>query len=324
MLNTDDGWAIGPGLVMQTTDGGVTWFNTTPTGMNNSDVSSARFFLNADNGWVLISGANPSSGKLYHSTDGGHSWYSTLVPFSGTSLFFINPSDGWALADLGAGMSHEAVAVFRTQDSGNTWKQVFIDDPSVSGSSDSLPFVGDKNGIVAMDGDRGWVTGAQPSSDFIYDYYSKDGGTSWSQQSIAMPAGFAGAMTNAFLPRFFDGSNGVLPVGLYADTSGIVFYLSSDGGITWNPSTPVVVSGGFSIASAVDFFVWDGGPSLSVSHDAGGTWSTISPNINIKDNLTLFQFVNATTGWAISADASSHYTLYDTKDGGRTWLPLIP
>jgi photosystem II stability/assembly factor-like uncharacterized protein len=221
-------------------------------------------------------------------------------------------------------MSHEAVAVFRTADSGTTWKQVFIDDPTVTGSSDSLPFVGDKNGIVALDGNRAWITGAQPSNDFIYVYISQDGGSTWTQQNIAMPAGYAGAMTNAFLPLFFGSSYGVLPVGLYFDTPGTVFYLSSDGGLSWKPTTPVVFNGKCSIASMVDFFAWDGGPVLSISHDAGTTWSSVNPNINIKDTLATFQFVNASTGWAVTGDASNHYGLYKTIDGGSTWLPIIP
>jgi len=273
---------------------------------------------------VTIAGTDLTSGTLYRTTDGGITWNSTAIPFGEASLYFTDASDGWALVSLGAAMSHEAVAVFRTADGGTTWKQVFTNDPTVTGSSDSLPFVGDKNGIVALDGMHAWVTGAQPSSDFIYIYASLDGGASWSQPAIDMPAGYAGAMTNAFLPRFFGGTNGILPVGMYSNTPGMVFYLSKDGGLTWKPSTPVVLNGNYSIASAVDFYVWDGGPVLSFSHNAGSTWSTVAPNLNLKDNLVSFQFINATTGWAVAGDASNHYSLYKTKDGGTTWLTIIP
>ena len=40
--------------------------------------------------------------------------------------------------------------------------------------------------------------------------------------------------------------------------------------------------------------------------------------------LVSFQFVDPTTGWAVTSDASSHYTLYKTTDGGATWNVLIP
>ncbi|HEY5158952.1 MAG TPA: YCF48-related protein, partial [Anaerolineales bacterium] len=201
MLDASNGWAIGNGTIMRTDDGGTTWYDASPSGISSLDVTAGRFFLDASNGWVTISGTSLTTGTLYHTTDGGHTWSSTTIPFGGASLLFVDPTDGWALVGLGAGMSHEAVAVFRTGDSGNTWNQVFIDDPTVSGSSDSLPLVGDKNGIIALDRNRGWVTGEQPSSDFIYVYLSQDGGSSWTQQNIAMPSGYSGAMTNAFLPR---------------------------------------------------------------------------------------------------------------------------
>jgi len=324
MLDASNGWAIGNGIIMRTIDGGSTWYDVTPAGTSSLDVPSGRFFMDTSNAWVAISGTSPTTGTLYHTTDGGSTWSTSSIPFSGASFQFVDTSDGWALVGLGGAMSHEAVAIFRTNDGGNSWNQVFIDDPTVSGSSDSLPFVGDKNGIVAIDGNQGWVTGAQPSSDFIYVYISQDGGTTWTQQTINMPAGYAGAMTNAFLPRFFSSTNGVLPMGLYSNTPGTVFYVTSDGGLTWTPSTPVVLNGKYSIASRVDFLVWDGGPALFVSHDAGTTWSTGAPNININDTLVSFQFVNATTGWAVTGDASNHYALYKTTDGGTTWSPLIP
>jgi photosystem II stability/assembly factor-like uncharacterized protein len=324
MLDVNNGWAIGTGKIMRTPDGGSTWYDVTPTGISGLDVTAGRFFLDPSKGWVTIAGADLNSGTLYRSIDGGITWNSTTIPFSGASLYFTDASDGWALVGLGSGMSHEAVAIFRTSDGGITWNQVFINDPTVPGSSDSLPFVGDKNGIVALDGNHAWVTGAQPSSDFIYIYVSQDGGSSWSQPAIDMPAGYAGAMTNAFLPHFFGSTNGILPVGMYSNAPGTVFYLSKDGGLTWTPTTPVVLNGNYSIASAVDFFVWDGGPALSISHDAGSTWSTEAPNINLKDTLMSFQFVNATTGWAVTGDASNHNSLYKTTDGGTTWLTIIP
>jgi photosystem II stability/assembly factor-like uncharacterized protein len=86
----------------------------------------------------------------------------------------------------------------------------------------------------------------------------------------------------------------------------------------------VALNGKYSIASKVDFFLWDGGPVLSISHDAGTTWSTVAPNINIMDTLMSFQFIDASTGWALTGDASNHTALYKTIDGGSTWLPLIP
>jgi len=62
---------------------------------------------------------------------------------------------------------------------------------------------------------------------------------------------------------------------------------------------------------------------MQVSHDAGASWSAVSPNINVTDTLLAFQFVDATTGWALTID-SGHYFLYKTTDGGATWSALVP
>jgi photosystem II stability/assembly factor-like uncharacterized protein len=222
-------------------------------------------------------------------------------------------------------MSHEAVAVFTTGDGGNTWSRVFIDDPTVTGSSDTLPLVGDKNGITALDASHAWVTGAQPSSNFVYIYVSQDGGHTWTHQNVAIPSGYAGAMTSAFPPTFFGSSAGVLPVLLMANNSGVVFYNSHDAGQTWTASQPVAQGGRYiSVASMADFFVWVGGTTLNVSHDSGSTWSVVSPNIDVRDTLASFQFVDANTGWALTVDASNHHSLYKTTDGGATWTALIP
>ena len=323
MLDLNNGWALTDTGVVRTADGGSSWYNASPAGLNGAPASP--FFLNASTGWVAANtGGDPTTGALYHTSDGGASWSSATVPFGGGSLDFIDAMNGWEMVGLSAGMSHEAVAIFRTSDGGATWSRVFINDPGVSGSSDSLPLVGDKTGLVAVDSNHVWVVGTQPSSDFIYLYASQDGGTSWVHQEPAIPAAYSGAMTGGNLPVFFGSSEAVLPVLLFANNNGTDFYVSHDGGQTWSATTPVSQGGFLAVGSANDFFVWDGSASLNVSHDAGASWSTVTPNVNIKDNLVSIQFINGTTGWALTSDATSHRMLYKTVDGGATWTVLIP
>ena len=322
MLDPNNGWALTDTGVVRTTDGGSSWYDATPSGFNGSPASP--FFLDASNGWLAAGAGDPTTGTLYHTSDGGATWTSQSVPFGSGSLHFTDAMHGLELIGLNAGMSHEAVAIYRSSDGGATWTRVLINDPSVAGSTDSLPLVGDKNGITALDTNHAWVTGAQPSSDFIYIYASQDGGSTWAHQNLSLPAAYSGAMTGANLPVFFGTSEAVLPVLLFANNNGTDFYVSHDAGQTWSQTTPVGQGGFLSVASASDFFVWDGSAPLNVSHDAGASWSTVTPNVNIKDNMVSMQFINASTGWALTSDANSHRMLYKTVDGGATWTVLIP
>ena len=321
MLDANNGWALTDTSVVRTMDGGATWYNATPASL---DGAPARpFFLDTSTAWLSVGAGDTTTGTLYHTTDGGVTWTSTTVPFVGGSLQFIDPMNGWDLVGLSAGMSHEAVAIFRTSDGGATWSQIFTDDPNASGTSDSLPLVGDKNGITVLDLSHAWVTGAEPEDNLIYVYASQDGGSTWSLQNLSLPSDYSGAMTGPSQPVFFGTSQAVLPVQLFANNAGTDFYVSHDGGQSWSASTPVPQSGFVSAGSATDFFVWDGGPTLSASHDGGASWSTIAPNVNIKENMDSMQFINGSTGWAITIDANDHRMLYKTMDGGATWNVLI-
>ena len=322
MLDANNGWAVTDSGVVRTGDGGTTWYNATPSGLNGAPVSP--FFLNASTGWLAVNNGDPTTGTLYRTNDGGVTWNTAQVPFGGGSLYFIDAMNGWDLVGLNAAMSHEAVAIFRTSDGGATWTRLLVNDPGVAGYTDSLPLVGDKNGITALDASHLWVTGSQPSSDFVYVYISQDGGVSWAHQDLSIPEAYAGAMTGTNQPVFFNGSAGVLPVLLFANNNGTDFYVSHDGGQTWSATTPVAQGGFLAVGSPNDFFVWDGSTPLYASHDAGASWSTLTPNVNIKANMVSMQFVNATTGWALTSDANSHRMLYKSADGGATWTVLIP
>jgi photosystem II stability/assembly factor-like uncharacterized protein len=173
MLDPNNGWAISDTEVLRTSDGGTTWHDVTPAGVSSLGFGVASYFLDANAAWVTLPGADSTSGgPLYRTTDGGSTWASVQVPFGRGSIKFLDTSNGWDLVELSGAMSHEAVAVFTAGDGGKTWSRVFIDDPTVGGSSGTLPLAGDKNGITALDTSHAWVTGSQPSPDFVYIYRS--------------------------------------------------------------------------------------------------------------------------------------------------------
>ena len=323
MITTGIGWAVTDTDVLRTANGGKTWFKTNLDGITSDGLNG--FFLDEANAWILAPSGDQTSGSLHHTTDGGVTWTSAQVPFGGGSLYFTDESSGWVMVGLGAGMSHMAVAIFRTSDGGSTWTQVFTDDPNALNANNSLPFVGDKTGLTALDGERAWVSGAEPVSDFIYIYMTEDGGEHWVGQEPPMPNGFAGAMTYAFPPVFFSSSEAVMPVGVYSQNSATVIYVSHDGGQTWLPSQPAPASGQVSTPSEQVFFVWDGGGYLHRSRDGGGSWESVSTNVDFSSELASFQFVDAKRkAGPLPSMPPGAIRLYESVDGGATWTMLIP
>jgi photosystem II stability/assembly factor-like uncharacterized protein len=324
MLDGMKGWAIADTYVLRTEDGGATWLNATPAGVTTVGFSAVSFFLNTSTAWVTLPGVVPTNGTLYRTNDGGFTWTSYSAPFSSGALQFLDANNGTMLAALGAGAGSEAVAAFKTADGGMSWTQVYTNDPTAFGSSNTLPLVGQKSGMTFLDANRGWVGGSEPLDGFIYLYSTGDGGVSWVQQPLILPGGFETSMTGVDAPIFFSPTDGILYVNLFAAIPSTAFYVTFDGGTTWAHTFAVNATGRYSYASLLDVFLWDGGPSLLVSHDSGLTWASVAPNINVIDTLMQIDFVNATTGWVLTGDTSNHYSLYKTTDGGETWTQFIP
>ncbi len=69
MLDVNNGWALTDTGVVRTMDGGVTWYNATPAGLNGAPVTPS--FLNVSTAWLAAMGSDPTTGTLYHTNDGG-------------------------------------------------------------------------------------------------------------------------------------------------------------------------------------------------------------------------------------------------------------
>jgi photosystem II stability/assembly factor-like uncharacterized protein len=328
--DANNGWGIAvnaKGYVLRTVDGGSTWLNASPPGIGSIGLSANLSVLNTNHVWVLVPGPDFFSGSLYRTVDGGTSWSSNTVPFGGAYLQFLDENHGFALADRGAAAGSEAVELFQTSDGGATWISVFHNDPGLAGFSDSLPLAGIKNGMTFSDARTGWVTGSIPVDGEIYLYGTHNGGVSWSQQSLPLPAGYQAYQYLAQAPVFF-GKDGFLP--LTVDRSGttdLTFYTSHDGGLSWtgNPanSNQVIKPGLPAFVDAQHIWSWDGGSHLYASTDGAQTWQAAQTALNLSGSLARLEFVPGFTGWALTRlDEAGHSQLYRSSDG-TTWTPLI-
>ncbi len=334
--DSNNGWGIAVndgGYLLRTVDGGTTWLNTTPPGVTGIGYSTNLSVLDVNTAWVLVPNADFFTGKLYRTTDGGLTWTSFDVPFGGKNIQFLDASTGLALADRGAGMGSDSVEMFQTSDGGATWLSVFNNDPNRPDSSGSLPLGGIKNGMTFLDANTGWVTGTRLVDGEVYLFVTHDGGASWSQQSIPLPAGYESYQYMPQAPVFF-GKDGFLPLVInLSSTTDFTFYTTHDGGTTWTGdpknAKSVVTPGSYAFADALHGWCWDGWTNLYSTTDGAQTWAGMPTGLNLSGQLSQIEFVPGTAsqfnGFALtSVDDAGHSQLYKTTDNGISWTPLIP
>lgn len=326
MLNETDGWGVTEEEIVRTNDGGVTWFNVTPANLADAGYLVFTDFFDATHAWVQFPDMNkyPNGGKLYRTTDGGITWEAFTTPFSSGSLHFIDPSNGWMMADLGVGAGSMAVSVFQTSDGGKTWQRVYTNDPNLAGSGDTLPLGGIKNLILPLNDDTAWVGGVVYAPGETYLFRTDDAGKTWFNIKLALPEDIAQSELSIQELIFLSPTEGLLALRVSSETSQVVVYSTSDGGNTW-AQLPVEFEG-YGIletpsASEMIFYTAD---QFYVTKDAGKTIQQVSPEIKFGDSVIDMSFANSQTGWIIAADASNEMTLYKTTDGGATWTLLIP
>ncbi len=333
--DANNGWGIAfnnSGYILRTVDGGATWLDATPSGAGSIGYSARLTALNTNTVWVLVPEADFFTGMLYRTTDGGVTWTSNPVPFGGATFQFLDVNTGRALADRGASAGSQAVELYQTADGGATWVSVFHNDPTQPDSSDSLPLGGIKNGMTFLDANTGWVTGSRPMDGDVYLFVTHNGGVSWSQQTVPLPAGYEIYRYMPQAPAFF-GNGGFLPLIIFLpDATEFIFYTTHDGGATWSgdPSDAnrLVTPGHYAMADALHIWSWDGGANLYYSTDGAQTWGRMAASLDLSGRLSELDFVPSTTerftGWALtSVDDSGHAQLYRTTDSGATWTSLI-
>jgi photosystem II stability/assembly factor-like uncharacterized protein len=320
MQDAANGWAIGNPYVLRTMDGGATWYNVSAPGV--STVQNA-FFQNSMKGWVLATVPDSGMSTLFRTTTGGSTWTSYNLPFNGGYIQFLDDMNGFVLSGEGSGMNKQAVSLYQTSDGGANWTLKYANDPSQP--NNTLPFSGHKDGMTFSDTSRGWVGGDIPVPGFAYFYRTDNGGTSWIQQPLAIPAGYESASVTITSPTFFGLNDAILPVWMSTNAGRDLFlYVTHDGGTSWNTSTSFArQSFNTDTMTMQDASTWDSAGFFHVTSDAGSSWRQVIPNVNFGDSVRDMDFVSASTGWVVDVDNNGNIALYRTADGGITWNALF-
>ena len=327
-LNELDGWGVTGTQIVRTNDGGLTWYDLTPPDVSETGYSVQHFALDANHFWAQIPDFNnyPNSGVLYRTEDGGFNWTKFETPFSGGDLNFLDPENGWMLADLGVGAGSNAVAVYRTSDGGANWALAFSNDPNQAGSGDSIPLGGLKGGLAPLDMQSAWVYGVVYAPGSVYLFHTEDGGENWSAvTSVPLPEGAKNAELSIDQLEFLTHTDALMTMRVTSDQSRLALYISNDSGNTWSLTPTLIPNGGSAdFLSATEVVIYNG-EQFYITRDAGQTWNTISPDVIFGDTFARMDFVNTSSGWVLTLDPTDqHSTLYRTTDGGSTWAPVIP
>ena len=224
------------GVVLGTTDGGVSLSRRTPVPGSPTDLAG-----------VSATTAFATSGNaVYRTVDAGGSWTLVGQNLAGTpptprllhALTFATPGVGYAAGDSGT--------VLKTTDGGATWLPV-----TSPGASLNL------TGVRCADADLCLFT----TSDGTI-VRTPDGGATYAR--VTASASPIRAIAFASATRVVAAGDGGVTV------------LSDDGGVTWRTTSGAITGPATSIAAGAGGFAYAVGPTaISLTSDGGNTWRSI-------------------------------------------------
>jgi len=319
MLGQMNGWALTQSAILKTSDGGQTWRDVTPAGIQ-LNAKSTGDFLDGNHAWVAT--LQGSTVTVLRTSDGGASWQSATFPTQQRSLdrpHFITTQDGWMAAVTGQGMFHTDEEIYQTTDGGQNWTLV----ASTSNPASGLPAEGNKTGISFMNTTTGWATADIPAP-YSWLYKTTDGGKTWHNQSLSLPSGLSNVGEWITTPPVFFGTTGIMPVLLFASHGGIDLYVTYNGGQSWTPTQ-------FSSITSQNVYVVD--PQHAWATDtsnantsivyatstAGQSWQQVS---TLAQPVGTLSFIDDQHGWAIGGIGIATPLLWRTSDGGQSWQSI--
>lgn len=166
--NLPDG-AGGPGTILRSDDGGLTWTNLSANAPAIADFDYHDYegisFISRQQGWLaesLYGGVGGAGGAIIHTSNGGATWDSQVLPDPTqpiADVSFVSALNGWAVTDGGA--------VLHTTNGGAAgaggWAVQF--NTGTAGQLERVKFLNALKGVVVDDAGHYWWT--------------NDGGITW-------------------------------------------------------------------------------------------------------------------------------------------------
>jgi hypothetical protein len=318
----------GAQAVELSTDGGASWVDATPAGLDEQvgdHVINGFSALDAEHAWIVYGGiASGSVQSIASTADAGRRWtvVGRLPSNYGCSLQFVSPDDGWCVA-IGAALGSETVTLYRTQDRGTRWRVVSRTVPGANPAG-SLPFGCDKD-IHFVSQSVGWAMfGCAGGIAPLYE--TLDGGATWIRRSVAAPAGVLGGGGSGFSDTpVVAGADGAVGYTIDSPKPRSVVYVSRDAGVAWHAITP---PGGPQpwLVDIITPTQWRlvAGDRILASDNGGRTWYTTTTNLKVED-YSLYaspapppiDFATTQIGWIVNQ--TQNPLLWRTTNGGRTW-----
>lgn len=231
-LSTQDGgkvWLVGAnGKILRSQDGGGTWKRQhSPVNANLQDIAAWN-----DKRAVVVG----NRGTIIITADGGKSWRSIDVgPFKIANKLLrvkaLPSGQAWTVGEGGN--------ILRSNDFGNTWSRVGIEEDSAW------------NDIIFTEG-RGWMVG-----EYGRIKISKDGGATWKEVT--------GPVKSSLMGVAFKNANHGVAVGL----NGVVV-VSRDGGQTWKLEKSVTEEHIFTVTYGGSRWVAAGAKGVILIGDSEG------------------------------------------------------
>jgi len=321
-------WAATLKLVLRSTDAGRHWSDVTPTNTPTRSAPSPNpqpvlFAVDDSAAWVAYGAFIGGPYVIFRTTNGGASWLAAAAPLQRggiAALYFVDRTNGWATASLGAAAGSEGIAILRTVNGGASWSFIAqTNDPSTTQSSPSgLSFNCDK-GIATFATSTVGVIPIECAGGAATLYRTIDAGFHWKVISLVQLDARGGTAALANSPTFLTTSDAILQASSYLAANQATWSLlvTHDAGASW---LDFLVPGRGAIDFESSTSGWLLGSPIEVTSDAGSTWRALSvpaPPFEPTDMQLQYLGKGIATAW-------SEFAAFRTDDGAVTWRAITP